>query len=53
MSRMTTTGDEIPVQATNDVYTALVVIAVVAEIVALVLLFFRHDAVFGTGLFSA
>jgi hypothetical protein len=45
--------EQIIVRPTNNVYTALVVICVVVELVGLIALFMRHQTVFGTGLFSS
>jgi hypothetical protein len=44
--------DQIVVRPTNNVYTALVVVCVVVELVGIIALFLRHDTVFGKGLFS-
>jgi len=44
--------EQIIVRPTNNVYTALVVICVVVEIIGLIVLFARHQAIFGQGLFS-
>lgn len=49
MSR-TGTGDTIVVKPTNNVYTALAAAAAVAQIVALIFLFMRANAVFGKSL---
>ena len=51
MSRMGT-PDQIIVRPTNNVYTALVASSVVALIVGIIVLFMKHDELFGTGLFS-
>jgi hypothetical protein len=45
-------GEPIAIAPRNDVYTALVVIAVVAELIAFILLFLRYQDAFGTGLFG-
>jgi hypothetical protein len=46
-------GDRIvEVRPSNNVYTALVAIAVVVEIIGFVALFMRHSQLFGKGLFS-
>ena len=51
MSRMST-PEQIAVAPTNNVYTALVAICVVVEIVGLIALYVTHQTIFGTGLFS-
>jgi hypothetical protein len=51
MSRMSGL-EQIPVNPTNNVYTALVVICVVLEIIGLIALYVRHNNLFNTGLFS-
>ena len=51
MSRAAT-GDVVTIKPRNDVYTVLTIAAVVAEIVALAIIYMRHDTLFGTGLFS-
>ena len=51
MSRLST-PEQIPVRPTNNVYTALVVVCVVIEIIGLIALYVTHSNVFGTGLFS-
>lgn len=52
MSRMAA-GEPIAIAPRNDVYTALVVIAVVAELIAFILLFMRYGEAFTGSLFSA
>lgn len=44
--------EQIIVRPTNNVYTALVVMCVVLEIVGLIVLYVRHDSLFNSGLFS-
>ena len=44
--------EQIVVRPTNNIYTALVVVCVVVELVGLIVLFMRHQAVFNQGLFS-
>jgi hypothetical protein len=51
MSRVAA-GQAIPVAASNDVYTALVVIAVVAELIALFFLFLKYGDAFPGSLFA-
>jgi hypothetical protein len=51
MSRFST-PEQIPVRPTNNIYTALVVICVVVEIIGFIALYMQHEAVFGKGLFS-
>ncbi len=51
MSRMSS-PEQIVVRPTNNVYTALVVICVVVEIVGLIVLYVKHQDLFGTALFS-
>ena len=51
MSRAAT-GDVVTIKPRNNVYTVLTIAAVVAEIVALIVLFMQHKTLFGTGLFS-
>lgn len=52
MSRFST-PEQIPVRATNNIYTALVVACVVAEIIGLIALYMQHETVFGKGLFAS
>ncbi len=42
--------EQIVVRPTNNVYTALVVICVVVEIIGLIALYLRHATVFGKSL---
>ena len=51
MSRVAA-GEQIEIKPTNNVYTVLVVVAVVVEIAAFVVLFMRHNTLYGTSLFS-
>jgi hypothetical protein len=51
MSRLTG-PEQIVVRPTNNVYTALVVISTVVLIIGLLVLYLRHDTVFGVNLFS-
>ena len=46
--------EQIIVRPTNNVYTALVVVCVIVEIVGLIVLFMRHKTLFGpdVGLFT-
>lgn len=45
-------GETIAIAPRNDVYTALVVIAVVAEAIAFILLFLKYGDAFGGSLFG-
>ena len=46
------TGDVVTLKPTNNVYTALVGVALLAQVIALVVLFVKAKAVFGgNGLF--
>ena len=49
MSRLNA-PETIAVRPTNNVYTALVVICVVVEIIGLIALYLRHSTVFGKSL---
>jgi hypothetical protein len=51
MSRMSG-GDQILVKPTNNVYTVLVAVGIIAEIIAMVVLWMVHQNLFGVGLFS-
>ena len=51
MSRMSS-PEQIVVRPTNNVYTALVVICVVVEIVGLIVLYVKHQDLFNSPLFS-
>ena len=51
MSRMGT-SEQIVVRPTNNVYTALVVICVVVEIVGIIVLYVKHQELFNSPLFS-
>ncbi len=51
MSRMSG-PEQIVVRPTNNVYTALVVVCVVIEVIGLISLYMKHSELFGTGLFS-
>jgi hypothetical protein len=51
MSRVAA-GQTIEIAPRNDVYTALVVIAVVAELIALALLFLKYGDAFPGSLFA-
>jgi hypothetical protein len=45
--------EQIVVRPTNNIYTALVVVCVIVEVVGLIVLFMRHNEVFEQGsLFS-
>ena len=45
--------EQIVVRPTNNIYTALVVVCVIVEVVGLIVLFMRHNEVFTEGnLFS-
>lgn len=44
--------EQIVVRPTNNVYTALVVASVVVVIIGLIVLYTRHQELFGVGLFS-
>jgi hypothetical protein len=46
------TPEQIAVAPTNNVYTVLVAVCVVVEIVGLIALYLAHQTVFGAGLFS-
>lgn len=45
-------GDTVVIKPSNNVYTALVVIATVVVILGLIVLFTRANAIFGTGLLN-
>ena len=45
-------NEPIVVRPANDIYTALVIVALLVEIVGLVVLYLNHTKLFGTGLFS-
>ncbi|MDB5171782.1 MAG: hypothetical protein JWO87_2092 [Phycisphaerales bacterium] len=45
-------SDQIIVKPTNNVYTVLVVVGIIAQIIALVSLWLQHSALFGKPLFS-
>ena len=51
MSRLAA-PEQIIVRPTSNIYTALVVVCVVVQIVGLIALFVRHQELFGKGLFS-
>ena len=51
MSRISP-ADRIEVRPANNVYTVLVAVSVVIEIIAFVALFMRHQQLFGVSLFS-
>jgi hypothetical protein len=51
MSRIAT-GNEVTVKPTNNVYTVLVAVALAAEIIAFLALFFRYNDVFNASLFG-
>jgi hypothetical protein len=51
MSRMGT-PEQIVVRPTNNVYTALVAASVVALLVGLIVLYLKHEDLFGKNLFS-
>jgi len=51
MSRISS-GDQILVKPTNNVYTVLAAVGIVVEIVAIILLWMVHQNLFGTSLFS-
>jgi hypothetical protein len=51
MSRMGT-PEQIIVRPTNNVYTALVAASVMALIVGILVLYLKHEELFGKGLFS-
>ena len=50
MSRLSGTEQQIPIRPANSVYTALVVICVVLLIIGLIVLWVRHDTLFGRSL---
>jgi hypothetical protein len=50
MSRLS--GDQIIVKPTNNIYTVLVVVGIIAQIIALVSLWLQHTALFGKPLFQ-
>ena len=51
MSRMSG-PEQIVVRPTNNVYTALVVVCVVAQIIGLIVMYVKHQDLFGVALFS-
>ncbi len=50
MSRAAT-GDVITVKPSNNIYTVLTIVAVLAQLVALGFLWMKHQALFDKGLF--
>jgi hypothetical protein len=46
------TGDTVQVKPTNNIYTALVAIAVIAEIIGFIAMFLRAGEIFGGSLFT-
>lgn len=46
------TGDIVTVKPTNNVYTVLVIIGFLAELLAAVVLFTQAQTIFGTSLFG-
>lgn len=44
--------EQIIVRPTNNVYTALVVICVVVEIIGMIVMYVKHQELFSNGLFS-
>ena len=47
MSRMSAGGDQILVKPTNNIYTVLTVVGIIAEIVALIVLWMVGQKLFG------
>jgi len=52
MSRATA-GDVVVVRPSNDIYTALVIVAVVAQLVTFAIVYLKYKALFGADLFQA
>ncbi len=52
MSRMSSGAEQIVVRPTNNVYTVLVAVAIVVEIVGLVSLWMQSTALYGANPFS-
>lgn len=50
MSRMSG-SDQIFVKPTNNVYTVLAAVGIIAEVIAIILLWMVHENLFGTHLF--
>jgi hypothetical protein len=46
-----TTGDVQIIKPTNNIYTALTGVALLAQLIGLIILFVRAKTLFGTGLF--
>ena len=44
--------EQIIVRPTNNVYTALVVVCVIVQIIGIVVLYMRHQSLFNKGLFG-
>ena len=45
-------GDQIVVKPTNNIYTMLAAVGLVAAIIAYISMWMAHSTLFGTGLFS-
>lgn len=52
MSRIQAGSDQILVKPTNNVYTVLVAVGVIIQIMAFIMLWMVHQELFATGLFS-
>ena len=52
MSRVSSRSDQIVVRPTNNVYTVLVAVAIVVEIVGLISLWMQSTALYGANPFS-
>lgn len=50
MSRIAT-GDKVVVKAGTNIYTMLVIVATLVQLIGFIAIFMRHQTVFGTGLF--
>lgn len=47
MSRMSAGGDVIPVKAGSNIYTVLLAVAVIVQVLVLVAMFIKHSNLFG------
>lgn len=45
-------AEQFVIKPSNNIYTVLAAVGVIAEIVAFIVLWLTHETLFGTGLFS-